>query len=72
MHIGGSADNGKIEAGRYFLSNDGVYTEVSRAVFNYSKYHTDSLFITHPFLILAAFCRDYLKRNRGQKQNETN
>ena len=28
--LGGTAQNGKIEAGRYFLGQHGVYTEVSR------------------------------------------
>ena len=55
MFLGGDALNGKVEGGRYFLSNHGVYTEVNYFVFTYSKLHAISLFITHPLAILAAF-----------------
>jgi hypothetical protein len=37
--LGGLADNGKIENGRYFLGDRGRYTEVSRGVWSYSKFH---------------------------------
>ncbi|WP_342360320.1 hypothetical protein [Terrarubrum flagellatum] len=51
--IGGDALNGKYEAGHYFLNNHGRLTEVSESVFNYSKWHARSLFLTHPLAILA-------------------
>jgi hypothetical protein len=37
--LGGDAINGHVENGRYFLSWHGRPTEVSSAVFNYSRYH---------------------------------
>jgi hypothetical protein len=52
--IGGDAINGKVEAGRYYLGNHGVYTEVNAVVFYYSKIHCLCVWITHPLAILAA------------------
>jgi hypothetical protein len=64
MALGGSADIGKVEKGRYFLGNHGHYTEVSRGVWVYSKVHMRSLAFTTPlyFLGFAAFA--YLERRR--------
>jgi hypothetical protein len=38
--LGGDALNGHAEAGRYFLAWHGHATEVSRATFEYSQWHT--------------------------------
>ena len=51
--IGGDAANGKIGNGRYFLSNHGVFTEVSRAIFEYSLWHWRSVFVTLPLAIVG-------------------
>ena len=48
LAIGGNAINGKIEAGRYYLCEHGRYTEVSHFVFEYSRFHTYSVWITVP------------------------
>jgi len=53
--IGGDALNGKAEGGKFFLANHGKLTEVSRETFVYSRYHSLSLFITHPIFFLAAW-----------------
>jgi hypothetical protein len=53
MAIGGDAVAGHEAAGRFFLSSHGKLTEVSRAVFEYSKVHTLSLWVTHPLAIAA-------------------
>ena len=68
LAIGGDAFNGKAEGGRYFLANHGKLTEVSRAVYDYSRYHTMSLFITHPLAFLAAW-RAKVARDRSHMHN---
>ncbi|WP_171474906.1 hypothetical protein [Frigoriglobus tundricola] len=45
--IGGDAVSGRAGDGRYFLSDHGVRTEVSRSVYNYSLVHTVSVWATH-------------------------
>ena len=37
---GGSASNGKIENGKYYLGEHGTYTEVSEEWFDISLWHT--------------------------------
>jgi hypothetical protein len=53
--IGGDALNGHEAVGRYFLANHGKLTEVSRATFEYSKWHAISVFITHPLALLVGW-----------------
>jgi hypothetical protein len=45
--------SGKVEAGRYYVSNHGRLTEVGHAAFVYSQIHAHSLFITHPLAMVA-------------------
>jgi hypothetical protein len=52
--IGGDALNGHTEYGR-FLRQHGTLTEVSWAVFIYSKLHALSLFVTHPLAMWAGW-----------------
>lgn len=58
IHWGGDALIGKIDAGRYFLwgynvhSGEKGYTEVSAAIFKYSRWHAYSVIIT--WLIMLA------------------
>jgi len=58
-YLGGDAVNGKAEGGKYYLwgYHDGSkgYTEVSQAVFNFSKWHVYSMMITLPVMMLAGF-----------------
>ncbi len=51
--LGGDAMNGKVEAGRYFVSSHGRLTEVTADVFTFSLWHVRSLFVTHPLAMLA-------------------
>jgi hypothetical protein len=61
IYLGGDAVNGKVENARYYLfgvrgeSGHRVYTEVSKSVFTYSKWHVYSLVLTWP-LTIAAGC----------------
>lgn len=49
--LGGDAWNGCIQHGHYYLSSHGHLTEVSRAVFQYSLWHTYLLGINMAVLI---------------------
>lgn len=63
VSIGGDAVNGRIENGRYFVSNHGVATEVSSAVYWYSYIHVLTVFCTHGLTVLAVLlliaCGDF-------------
>jgi hypothetical protein len=59
VYLGGDAISGKAVDGHYFLSSHGHLTEVSQRVFDYSKWHTRSVSVTHP---LAMFCGWLLSR----------
>jgi hypothetical protein len=53
LSIGGSAMNGKVEDGKYYVGNHGRYMEVSRSVFDYSLLHGYSTIVTHAFMFVA-------------------
>jgi len=53
MAFAGDALNGYQQDGHYFLGSHGSYTEVSRAVWEWSRVHTGSLLITHPLAMAA-------------------
>jgi hypothetical protein len=55
IYLGGDALSGKIANGHYYLASHGRYTEVSAAVFTYSKWHTSSVILTHSLAFIAAF-----------------
>jgi hypothetical protein len=61
VFIGGDALNGYMSDGHYFLASHGRFTEVSGAVFTYSKWHATSVFFTHP---LAMLCGWLLTRSK--------
>jgi hypothetical protein len=46
--LGGDAVNGKTDGQNYYVGSHGRYTEVSRSVFDYSRFHTHSVWVTHP------------------------
>ena len=54
QEIGGDALSGNSENGQYFVSNHGVKTEVSKAVYCYSYIHTVSMIITHTLVLGSA------------------
>jgi hypothetical protein len=73
IYLGGDAVNGKIEGGRYYLfgvrseSGRKVYTEVSKPVFTYSRWHVYSIFVTWPLVMVAGFASNrYKKRLSGR------
>lgn len=51
--IGGDAWSGARRDGHYFVSDHGQMTEVSRAVWLYSRVHVCSVFVTHPLALVA-------------------
>src|SRR5205807_853436 len=53
FYLGGDAINGHQAAGHYFLADHGHMTEVSRTVFEYSRWHALSLLVTHPLAMLT-------------------
>ena len=53
--IGGDAINGKTEGGKFYLAKHGRFTEVSRLVFEYSRFHTYSVWVTHSLAIFGAY-----------------
>ena len=67
IYLGGDAVNGKVEGGHYYLfgsrseSGRKVYTEVTKPVFTYSRWHVYSIFVTWPLVMAAGFAR-YKKR----------
>lgn len=52
ISTGGSAANGRVENGRYFVSDHGRETEVSKQFWEYSLWHSRSLFLTHPLAMV--------------------
>ena len=53
VHLGGDAVNGKVVADHYYLASHGRYTEVSEEIFNYSRWHVYSLWVTAPLALFA-------------------
>jgi len=60
--LGGDAVNGKTDGQRYFLGSHGRYTEVSQSTFEYSNFHTHSVWITHPLAFVGGFILVWLKQ----------
>lgn len=50
--VGGDAINGKTEGGHYFVADHGKLTEVSRALWIYSRIHACSVMVTYPVAIV--------------------
>ncbi len=63
--LGGDAINGMVKDGHYYLASHGRYTEVTESVFNYSRHHAYSVFVTHPIGMAAAW---YLGRVTASKK----
>ena len=55
LHLGGTAVSGRVSDGHFFLGSHSRYTEVSRQVFIYSRWHCYSVFITFAVSFAAAF-----------------
>jgi hypothetical protein len=52
--LGGDGLNGKVDAGHYYLSDHGVYTEVIYPVYLLSRFWGITLFVTWPLVMLSA------------------
>ena len=61
--LGGDASMGKIEEGRYFLGLRGHYTEVSEAIYTYSKVHGST--VSWSFFLLLGIPGIYLFLKAG-------
>ena len=66
--LGGDAINGMSRNGHYFFSSHGKQTEVSEAVFNYSRIHTYSVWITHPLAMVCGYLLSKLTREDRSKK----
>lgn len=70
MHLGGDAVNGMKESGRFYLWGYNVhtgtkgYTEVSSIVYQYSKWHVYSIFVSWPIMIASGLVAQRRKRYR--------
>lgn len=62
LSLGGSALNGKIDRGHYYLGNHGDLTEVTESTWNYCYYHEVSVLITHPLGIGSMVLADRLEK----------
>ena len=66
FYLGGNAIKGKVQAGRYYVGGyrHGIktYAEVSPTAFNYSNWHATSVIVTWPFMILAYFIYERMRR----------
>jgi hypothetical protein len=51
--LGGSAMNGRIENGKYYVGEHGRYTEVSATAFERSRWHERSAIATTALMLLA-------------------
>ncbi|MDE8345125.1 MAG: hypothetical protein POH28_02950 [Acidocella sp.] len=64
LRLGGYAlGGGYATGGQYFLASHGHYTQVTRAVFTYSRWHNYSLFITQPAAMLAGWQLARMRRS---------
>lgn len=71
MTLGGSALNGKVEGGKFFVGSHGDYTEVSRSTYEHNLWH-DYAFIAIHFLGLigiAVLGRHLYPPARGKASN---
>ena len=59
--IGGDAVSNAPVDGRYYVSEHGRRTEVSRSVYDYSLFHARSVWVTHPLAFFGGYllyCED--------------
>ena len=66
VYLGGDAVNGRAVGEHFYLSSHGKLTEVSESVWNYSKWHVYSVWVTHPLGLLAAFLYLRLRKQRNE------
>lgn len=70
IYLGGDAVNGKRQNGHFYLygvrtvNGNKIYTEVSRPVYDYSKFHVLATMASWPFVMAAAYIRNRLNPRR--------
>jgi hypothetical protein len=66
FYLGGDALNGYARNGHYFLGlhSNGPFTEVSRTVFNYSRWHALGVIVSIGFLLAAELWRRVRPKGR--------
>jgi len=64
--IGGSAEAGKVENGKYFVGHHGHYTEVSRSAYQFSRWHEFSAVI---MFVIAFFIAGDMVLSKSQWGN---
>jgi hypothetical protein len=68
LDLGGNALSGEVRDGHYYVANKGRYVEVAPDVWEHSRVHTLSIFVTQPLMLIGL---GYLvwtaarKRSRG-------
>ena len=62
--LGGSALNGKVEGGKFFVGDHGRYAEVSASTYEFSRWHTYAFLATNPALLIALFALERRRKNR--------
>jgi len=69
FYLGGDAWNGKVEGQKYYVwgyhHGQKGYTEVSRSVFDYSRWHVYSVMVTWPLAILAGIVAERVRRSEA-------
>jgi len=68
--LGGSAWNGKVEAGKFFLADHGRYTEVTEGVYWYSWWHTMIASIGLLLGMPVAFLLGFGREQHHQKESD--
>ena len=66
--LGGFANIGRVEIGKYFLGSHGRYTEVSEAVFRYSRIHGQSTLITHALMFASVLLLLLFRKRISQNE----
>jgi hypothetical protein len=62
INLGGDAFNGYTRDGRYFLGMYGKYTEVTQEVFESSRRHAISVFVSGAITFVAAVWSQWLRK----------
>ena len=70
LHLGGTAANGKISGGHFFLGSHSQYTEVSSHVFTYSKWHYYSVVVTFAVSFVATLFLQLRGRYRKRQDRD--
>ena len=65
-YLGGDAQHGKIEDGKYYVGGHGHYSEVSHATFEYSTIHAEWFVVTLPLVFAGGMILQRQKTKNKQ------